>query len=155
MRYISYIICLIIVFICWLSNADARKIQEENIIKTAFVSGMKRLKRAIFSVDRYLTDTLPGLQQQEQEEEIPDQEEYPPMKKFKRAGVRKTGRRGSLLPMVVQRKNPLGKKAPPKKVLQKLNAVASAPATFNLPVKRPAAVSNKKPLATGPPKKTR
>lgn len=117
---------------------------------------MKRLKRAIYSVDRYLTDTLPGLREEETDIKTETDNEDMPQRVKKRSGVRKgnTGRRGSLMPLVVQRRNPLGKKAPAQKALQKLNAVAAAPSgAFTLPVKRPTAVVNKKPLATGPPKK--
>lgn len=114
---------------------------------------MKRLKRAIYSVDRYLSDALPGLQ--EETEQIVTEPEYEPTPRRVKKSTAARGRRSSLLPLVVQRRNPLGKKAPVQKVLQKLNAVATTPSvgTFTLPVKRPAAVVNKKPLATGPPKK--
>lgn len=122
------------------------------------MQGMKRLKRAIYTVDRYLSDTLPGLQEELQE--VVTETELPPRpsKMKKGSAIRKgnTGRRGSLLPLVVQRRNPLGKKAPAQKALQKLNAITQLPSTssFTLPVKRPTAVVNKKPLATGPPKKS-
>lgn len=121
------------------------------------MQGMKRLKRAIYTVDRYLSDTLPGLQEESEavtETELPPR----PSKTKKGSAIRKgnTGRRGSLLPLNVQRRNPLGKKAPAQKALQKLNAITQLPSTssFTLPVKRPTAVVNKKPLATGPPKQS-
>lgn len=115
---------------------------------------MKRLKRAIYNVDRFLTGALPGLQNEESDTISEDSNES----RISRPRPRKVNmaRRGSLLPMVVQRRNPLGKKAPVQKALQKLNAVSQAPvtSTFTLPVKSSVGTNNKKPLATGPPKKS-